>query len=96
MWDKFASRERDRQLALLFVAVLIGFCIYGVVADRSPTAARVIAAIFGAAFVAMLVRLFASRSWAKSGQTPVGTLSPDERAKARIKLKSAPPAVKRF
>ncbi len=88
MWDRLISRERDRRLGVLFGGALVAWCFYGVLADRAPMAAQIVAAACGTILFAMGIRwVWISRS-RKPGPAPVGKLSSDERVKARAKLKN--------
>ncbi len=66
-------------------------CVYGIVAENFPTAAKVIVGIFAAGLFTLLVRAFWKELRHKPGPAPVGPLSPDERTKARYKLKNPLP-----
>ncbi len=90
---KFVSRERERLLGILFGLALIASCLYGLLAENFPTAAKVITALCGLAFALLLLRA-GIRYFRKPAPALVGSLSSDERIKARSKLKpplSPPP-----
>ena len=91
MWDKLVSRERERQLGILFGCVLVASCIYGILAEHFPLAAQIVAAIFGGALLVVIIRAIAAYARGRRGRIPTGPLSWDERNKARAKLRSQPP-----
>ncbi len=93
MWDKLDIRDRERRLGMLFLSVLLAVPLASVVAMVFPVVGRTaVFSVLGLYWLTTLRRALALRE-GKCDSAPVGPLSPDEKAKARSKLRatSRPP-----
>jgi hypothetical protein len=89
MWEKLGLREKERRLGSLFGGVLVCCFIFGILADRAPGAAIIVALIVVAIVILSATRyaVVRLRVHRKKGGLTTGRLSSDERAKAQIKLR---------
>ena len=86
MWDKLRLQDRDRVMALVFLAAFfacVGFCL---LAFGLPQAALVTGIVFLIPFCVVVFRIVRVWLQIRSARAPVGPLSTDERLKARSKL----------
>jgi hypothetical protein len=86
MWEKLRIQERERTLGMLFMGVLPAVFGYGLLAQGSPGAARVVGISLLAILLPLAVRRLGRLRPGRYGPAPVGPLSPDEKLKARSKL----------
>ena len=86
MWDKLRIRERDRRLGMLFLSILAGVLGFSLLVLGLPNAAQVVGILFLSICWLFTVRRLVWLRRNRCRTAPVGSLSPDEKLKARSKL----------